>query len=141
VTLAGEHRELKLKHALEHEVRVIRFEPGHIEVALTEHAPPSLAGELSAKLEAWTGRRWMISVGKSVAVEQPTIAEVKRSARERLVDDARADPLVAEVLARFPGSEIVDVRVRGSDREATPAAPPPIEEDDRFEPVWTPDDE
>ena len=141
VTLAGEHRELKLKHALEHEVRVIRFEPGHIEVALTEHAPPSLAGELSAKLEAWTGRRWMISVGKSVAVEQPTIAEVKRSARERLVDDARADPLVAEVLARFPGSEIVDVRVRGSDRDATPAAPPPIEEDDRFEPVWTPDDE
>jgi len=31
-----------------------------------------------------------------------------------MVTDARADPLVAEVLARFPGAEIVDVRVLDS---------------------------
>jgi DNA polymerase-3 subunit gamma/tau len=140
VALAAERRELKLKHALEHEVRIIRFEPGHIEVALSEHAPPSLAGELSAKLEEWTGRRWMIAVGKPAIVEPPTIAEVKRNARERLVSDARADPLVAAVLARFPGSEIVDVRVRAGESDGPPPAPPPADHD-RFEPVGVPDDE
>ena len=56
----------------------------------------------------WTGRRWMIAVAREAAT--PTSAEVKRAARDRLVDDARADPLVAAVLARFPGAEIVDVR-------------------------------
>ena len=35
------------------------------------------------------------------------------SAQARLVDDARADPLVAAVLQTFPGAEIVDVRVLG----------------------------
>jgi DNA polymerase-3 subunit gamma/tau len=31
-----------------------------------------------------------------------------------MVTDARGDPLVAEVLSRFPGAEIVDVRVTGT---------------------------
>ena len=38
--------------------------------------------------------------------------EARAQARDRLVSDARADPVVAAVLARFPGAEIVDVRVR-----------------------------
>ena len=113
VALAGSKRELKLKHALEHVVRVIRFEEGRIELALTGDADQGLAGELSRRLEEWTGRRWMIAVARESAT--PTIAEVKRAVRDRLVDDARADPLVAAVLARFPGAEIVDVRVTGEE--------------------------
>jgi DNA polymerase-3 subunit gamma/tau len=58
---------------------------------------------------------------------QPTVAEVRRSARERLVDDARADPVVASVLSRFPGAEIVDVRVRGEEPPAE-SVPPPVED-------------
>ena len=44
VALAGANRELKLKHELETCVRLVRFEPGQIEIALTEHASPGLAG-------------------------------------------------------------------------------------------------
>jgi DNA polymerase-3 subunit gamma/tau len=136
VALAAAKRELKLKHALEHFVRVIRFEPGQIEVALTEHADPRFAGELSAKLEQWSGRRWMVAVGGEAAA-RPTIAEEKRAAQAQLVSDARADPVVAAVLARFPGAEIVDVRVRGApaeaaptqDAEAMPASDPPDDGD------------
>jgi DNA polymerase-3 subunit gamma/tau len=116
VALAGHERDLKLKHALETDVRPIRFDQGRIELALTEQAAPGLVGELARKLEEWTGRRWMISVGRDGAA--PTIEEARRSARDRLVDDARADPTVAAVLARFPGAEIVDVRVR-SDESAS----------------------
>jgi len=115
VALATAKRELKLKHALEHFVRVIRFEPGQIEIALTEEADRRFAGDLSAKLEEWSGRRWMVAVGAEAA--RPTIAEEKRAAQARLVSDARTDPLVTAVLARFPGAEIVDVRVRGKEPE------------------------
>jgi DNA polymerase-3 subunit gamma/tau len=133
VALAGARRDLKLKHALETAVRLIRFEAGRIEMALTDDAPPGLAGELSKKLEEWTGERWMIAVGRAGGA--PTLAEARRAAQARLVSDARADPVVAAVLERFPGAEIVDVRVR-ADRPA-PArdeamSPPPddaVEED------------
>ncbi len=129
VALAGQHRELKLKHALETVVRPVRFEPGKIEIALTEHAVPGLAGELSKKLEAWTGSRWMIAVAREGGGR--TIAEERQSAQDRLLDDARADPLVAAVLETFPGAEIVDVRVLGG-AAAEPAmdeTAPPIPDD------------
>ncbi len=129
VALAGTHRELKLKHELETYVRLVRFEPGRIEIALTEHASPGLAGMLSKKLEEWTGTRWMIAVAREGG--GPTIAEQRRQAQDQLVDDARADPLVAAVLQTFPGAEIVDVRVLGAGA-AGPAADdalPPIPDD------------
>jgi DNA polymerase-3 subunit gamma/tau len=129
VAYAGVKRELKLKHALETTVRVARFEPGRIEIALTEHAAPGLVGELNKKLEQWTGTRWMITVVRESGAA--TIAEVKKSARDRLVDDARADPVVAAVMAEFPGAEIVDVRVPASEIAAVTEGedlPPPVDE-------------
>jgi DNA polymerase-3 subunit gamma/tau len=125
VALAGARRELRLKHALETVVRPVRFQPGQIEVALTEHAEPGLAGMLAKKLEEWTGERWMIVVSREAG--EPTVAEVRQTARARLVDDARADPLVSAVLERFPGAEIVDVRApagEGAAPEIDPAAAP-----------------
>ncbi len=129
VALAGANRELKLKHELETCLRIVRFEQGRVEIALTEHASPGLAGTLSRKLEEWTGIRWMIAVAREGG--GATIAEQRRQAQDRLVDDARADPLVAAVLQTFPGAEIVDVRVLGG-AGAGPAlddALPPVPED------------
>ncbi len=120
VALAGQKRDLLLKNTLENTVRVIRFEPGRIEFSLTEDAPKTLLGELGQKLEQWTGTRWLVALGREPGA--PTIAEGRRAARRQMVEDARADPLVAAVFARFPGAEIVDVRVKGTD-PADAAAP------------------
>jgi DNA polymerase-3 subunit gamma/tau len=122
VALAGEKRDLKVKHALEHAVRVVRFEDGHLELGFTDHAGPGLAGELSRRLEEWTGRRWMVVVAREAAA--PTIAEERQQARTRLVDDARSHPLVAAVIARFPGAEIVDVRATSDETAAVEAGLP-----------------
>jgi DNA polymerase-3 subunit gamma/tau len=128
VAEASARRELKLKHALEHNVSVNRFEDGRIEIALTPDAPQGLVGDLARKLEEWTGRRWMVSIAREAS--RPTIADVRRTAQAKLVDDARADPVVAAVLARFPGAEIVDVRVRGAEPAADEPdnVPPPVED-------------
>jgi DNA polymerase-3 subunit gamma/tau len=129
VALASEKRDLKIKHALEHAVRVVRFEDGHLELGFTDHAGPGLAGELSRRLEEWTGRRWMVVVAREAAA--PTIAEERQTARAQMVDDARNHPLVTAVLARFPGAEIVDVRATGTDTPAEAAYPEPY--DDSFD--------
>jgi DNA polymerase-3 subunit gamma/tau len=118
VAMAEARRDLPVKVALERCVRLIRFEPGRIELALTDDAPGNFAGELGRKLNLWTGQRWMITVGRDGAA--PTLHEQRQAARAQLVTDARADPLVAAVLAQFPGAEIVDVRING---ELEPPAP------------------
>ena len=58
----------------------------------------------------------MVAVAREAAAQ--TIAEARSAAREQLVDDARSDPVVAAVLARFPGAEIVNVRIRAGDGDA-----------------------
>ena len=128
VALATQERELKLRHLLETVVRPVRFEPGRIEIGLTDQAPSGFAGALGRKLEDWTGRRWMIAVSRDVEI--PTLDEERRARRDRLFDDARTDPMVAAVMDVFPGAEIVDVRVRVDDDDAGALTDPALAVDD-----------
>lgn len=108
VALAGQKRDLMTKAALEADVRLVRMEDGRLELALERHASRTLINELSRKLEAWTGRRWTVIVSNEPG--QPTLrsqSEIEKSQRERT---AEADPRVQEVLARFPGAKVVEVR-------------------------------
>ena len=108
VTLAGEKRDLLTKAALEADVRLVRIEDGQLELAMERSAARTLINDLSRKLEQWTGRRWTVIVSNEAG--QPTLRsqnEIARNQRERA---AEADPRVQEVLARFPGAKVVEVR-------------------------------
>lgn len=108
VALAGDKRDLMTKAALEADVRLIRIEDGRLEVALERNAARTLINDLSRKLEQWTGRRWTVIVSNEPG--QPTLRsqnEVEKNQRERA---AESDPRVREVLARFPGAKVVEVR-------------------------------
>jgi DNA polymerase III subunit gamma/tau len=108
VALAGEKRDLLTKGALEADVRLVRIEDGRLELALERSAGRTLINDLSRKLEQWTGRRWTVIVSNEAG--QPTLRsqnEVARNQRERA---AESDPRVKEVLARFPGAKVVEVR-------------------------------
>jgi DNA polymerase-3 subunit gamma/tau len=108
VALAGDKRDIKLKTELERSVRPVRVAPGRLEIGLEPDASPGLPGELSRKLEVWTGTRWMVLVSKEAG--EPPIAAAARERRETLFREARDHPAVKAVLERFPGAEIVDVR-------------------------------
>jgi DNA polymerase-3 subunit gamma/tau len=108
VALAGEKRDLLTKAALEADVRLVRIEDGRLEVTLERSAARTLINDLSRKLEQWTGRRWTVIVSNEAG--QPTLRsqnEVQKNQRERA---AESDPRVQEVLARFPGAKVVEVR-------------------------------
>jgi DNA polymerase III subunit gamma/tau len=108
VALAGEKRDVMTKMALEADVRLVRIEDGRLEVALERNAARTLINDLSRKLEQWTGRRWTVIVSNEPG--QPTLRsqiEVEKNQRERA---AESDPRVKEVLARFPGAKVVEVR-------------------------------
>lgn len=106
--LAAERRDIRLKSDLERLVRPIRVSPGQFELALEAGANPGLPGEISRKLEAWTGMRWMVLVAKEGG-ERPIAQQVKED-RDSLFRMAREHPDVQAALRRFPGAEIVDVR-------------------------------
>ena len=108
VALAGEKRDLIIKAALEADMRLVRMEDGRLEVALERSAARTLVNDLSRKLEQWTGRRWTVIVSNEAG--QPTLrsqALLQQNERERA---AEADPRVKDVLARFPGAKVVEVR-------------------------------
>jgi len=108
VALAGEKRDLLTKSALETDVRLVRFEDGRLEVALERNAQRSLVNDLSRKLEQWTNRRWTVIV--SNATGQATLREQNLLAKNERERAAESDPRVKEVLARFPGARLVEVR-------------------------------
>jgi DNA polymerase-3 subunit gamma/tau len=108
IALAAEKRDLLIKTALEADVRLVRIEDGRLELALERHASKGLINDLSRKLEQWTGKRWTVIVSNEAG--QPTLraqTEAAKSQRERAVE---SDPRVQEVMARFPGAKVVEVR-------------------------------
>jgi DNA polymerase-3 subunit gamma/tau len=108
VALAGEKRDLMTKSALETDVRLVRFEDGRLEVALEPKAQRTLVNDLSRKLEQWTGRRWAVIVSNEAG--QATLREQNLVAKNERERAAEADPRVKEVLARFPGAKLIEVR-------------------------------
>ena len=123
VALAHMRRDIQLKYALERDVRLIRFEPGTIEFALSDGASTQLAAQLGARLLEWTGERWTISVASDGGA--PSLRELAEHRERERLTGVRSDPLVRSALAAFPGAEIVAVRMRDGEDDAFAAGPPP----------------
>ena len=73
-------------------------------------------------LERWTGRRWVVALSKESRRADPRRGRAAPRTETRR-ENAAAHPLVREVLTRFPGAQIVDVR-----DTAPELRPRPIEE-------------
>ncbi|MCP5367214.1 MAG: DNA polymerase III subunit gamma/tau [Hyphomicrobiales bacterium] len=116
VALAEDRREAILHANLFNNVHLVRFEPGKIEFHPADHAPDSLAHDLSRFLNAHTARRWMVTVSREPG--QPTLHQ-QRDAREAEVRARAArHPLVRGVLDAFPGAVVERVAPREDDGDA-----------------------
>jgi DNA polymerase-3 subunit gamma/tau len=109
VDLVGARRDAKLKVHLEEDVSLVMFDPGgRIELHLLPGAPKEVGNDLREKLNAWTGRRWMVALSNNRG--QPPIGQVKRERKAAEIAALKEHPSVAAVLKAFPDAEITDVR-------------------------------
>lgn len=119
VALAGEKRDIAIKHALESDLKPVSFEVGRIEVALTSSANPGVVSALSAKLKDWTGRPWMVTISTR-EISAPTMREARQAAETDARNQALEDPLVKAVMETFPGARLVTIKTRADEAEAAP---------------------
>jgi DNA polymerase-3 subunit gamma/tau len=125
VALADAQRDIAFKVLVKSCIRLVRIEPGRIDVGLTSDAPKMLLNDLTTKLRAWTGRSWLVSLSKEEGGQ--TLAEMESTKRENAFLDAKSDPTVAAILARFPGAKIIDVRIPDAPEAETAEADVPVE--------------
>ncbi|MBN8530520.1 MAG: DNA polymerase III subunit gamma/tau [Alphaproteobacteria bacterium] len=112
VALFEERREGLIVHWLRSETKPIDVSPGKLSLAASTRVPAEASTTIAARLLAWTGMRWSVSLSTEsweTAGEDTLSAQAEKAAASRLAT-AAAHPLVAEVLAAFPGARIVDVK-------------------------------
>jgi DNA polymerase-3 subunit gamma/tau len=118
IALCEPRSELRVN--LEHNIHLVRLEPGRIEIRPTARAPRTLASDLQQKLRSATGERWAVSIANEGGA--PTLAEQKRAMHDARIDSAARQPLVRAVLEHFPGAAIKEVRPVAADDIAAPSA-------------------
>jgi DNA polymerase-3 subunit gamma/tau len=134
VDLIRAHRDVKLLVEVETGLRLVRYQPGRIEVNPTADVASDLVGRLGSRLQAWTGNRWAISVTSEEG--QPTIAEVRDAARNKLEAEAAAHPLVQAVITAFPKAKITRIETEAEKtQDAAMDALPEVDDE------WDPFDE
>ncbi|MBK1796253.1 DNA polymerase III subunit gamma/tau [Devosia sp. WQ 349] len=130
ISLASAKRDVLTKLALESQMRPVSFEQGRIEVALEPGADPAIIGTLSARLQTWTGQRWLVMVSTK-APEGLTIRQEVQKKKDAATAEAHDDPVVKAIFEAFPGAKLVNVTVREDAVVAEEeVAQAPLEEDD-----------
>ncbi|MCK5518354.1 MAG: hypothetical protein KAI61_02980, partial [Alphaproteobacteria bacterium] len=111
VALFGQHKEVILKSQIVNFVHLVEFKQGHLSVHLKEGAPNNLVGQMSDKLNQWTGQRWLVSISQDMGA--PTLAEASQSQQQEAMKEVRTHPIIRKALRTFPGAKIVNIRNNG----------------------------
>jgi DNA polymerase-3 subunit gamma/tau len=128
IALAAAKRDLIVKYALEGNLSPVSFADGRIEVVLSEGADPGILQTLSARLRAWTGKPWLVTMSTGQAAA-PTLKQLARQREQQEQARALEDPLVQAILATFPGAKLTVEQALSADM-------PPVDPED---PGFSPD--
>jgi len=128
VALMEEKREGRLLKHLVHDVHLVRFEPGRIDLRPTQAAPRDLTNRLGSLLNSWFEERWVVTVSGEAG--EPTVAERRKEAEQARFEAAAEDPLVKAVMDAFPGAKIKKVTPLPDE---TPPADETLDESDTDE--------
>lgn len=104
----GAKRDVNLKIEMEEQVRLVRFEPGMIELQLEPGGRAGIIGDLKRKLDVWTEMPWNIVLVREGG--GTTIREDKDAFKAAELDAVRNAPLLKAALEAFPGAEIMEVK-------------------------------
>ena len=108
VKLFKRHDKPLLHGWLHGQARLVRFEPGMIELQKGDMMLAERRQEMATLLKAWTGKPWQII--ESDEEGEPSLTEKEALAKERRLAELSDDPRLKPVLDSFPGAQIIDVQ-------------------------------
>lgn len=106
--LASELREGMLVSFVENQVRVVRFEQGHLEFSADGGADREMVQRLKGFLEDHSAMPWAVALSRDAG--GATISELRAEAANQARAAAGDHPLVKAVLDTFPGAKVEEVR-------------------------------
>lgn len=86
----------------------IKIEEGLIEFRAAENAPPRLSQDLSQKMKAITGNRWVVTISET-QTGGPTLAQLRDKAEEELRVHVLYQPLIKNILEFFPDAKLKEI--------------------------------
>lgn len=107
VGLLEQNGAMVLASQVVHYVELVKLEPQRLEFHPADGADPKLAAELGRKLSDLTKARWIVTV--SAKQGQKTLAAERQEAIDAEMNAVKADPVIARILAAFPGTEILSL--------------------------------
>ena len=102
--------EAPLAAWLQQSAHLIRFEPGRLELRFDAGVPADVAGRIGEAAARVLGRRWVVVL--AAAQGEATLSEQAATSKRARMAELAQDPALLEVMAAFPGAELVDIRRR-----------------------------
>ncbi|MGE5765766.1 MAG: DNA polymerase III subunit gamma/tau [Bacteroidota bacterium] len=128
VALVRDRGESILANHLMDDVHLVHYEPGRVELRVTEAAPANLASRFAAVLEKACGGRWVITISQQPGAETLRHQAKAEEAAKRAA--VMQHPLVQAVIETFPDAKLVARRERKpAPHAAAPIPAPPIDGD------------
>ncbi len=108
VALFERHNEAVIAFQLNDNAHLESFAPGRLDIRLKQQAPKDLTGRMISLLKQWTNRHWVISL--TTEQGDDTLHEQDLENNRRLEAHLMTTPIIKNLLERFPGAKISDIR-------------------------------
>ena len=105
IHLCSKHREIKLKYELEHNVRLVKFLSGQIEISFNQNINEYFIKNLSTKLIEWTGKRWIITLSQDQSY--PTYRETILKKKKKKLEEIIKSSDYKKALEAFPDANLI----------------------------------
>ncbi|MDF1736818.1 MAG: DNA polymerase III subunit gamma/tau [Minwuia sp.] len=108
VAWVADQGEINLAGQLTHNVRLVSYRPGRLEIALTDKAQPDITNRLVRVIRKHFGPQWSVSIApeSNAATLHEQDEATKRETAERQMDD----PMVRAVLEVFPEARLLGIK-------------------------------
>ena len=101
-------KEIGLKYVLENNVNLISFKNKNIEITFNENLDKNFIKNLTSKLLAWTGERWIILLSKKTGSK--TMKQIQKEQNDDNLEDLKNSDFYKETIKLFPDLEILKIK-------------------------------
>ena len=91
-------------------VHPVKIQEQSIELRLAENAPDRLSQDLSVKMKAATGKRWVVTISNQQG--EPTLAQLADKATDDLRAHVMEQPLVKNIFQLFPDAKLKEIKLK-----------------------------